>query len=94
MLEELLKRDSAEAKKRKLEEEYSIVMDVETERKVSTMCNLSEVVLEKGIEKKLTELVRKKIEKGYKPEQIAEMLEEDITVIEPIYAEIIKQKNN
>ena len=48
MLEELLKSDSAESKKKKLEEEYNIVMDVETERKVNTMCNLSEVVLEKG----------------------------------------------
>ena len=43
-----------------------------------------------GMNQKLTELVRKKIEKGYRPEQIAEMLEEDITVIEPIYAEIMK----
>ena len=42
-----------------------------------------------GMNQKLTELVRKKIEKGYKPEQIAEMLGEDITVIEPIYTEII-----
>ena len=83
-------------------------MDVETERKVSTMCNLSEVVLEKGIEQgiergieqgieqgikqKINDLVRKKIEKGYEPEQIAEILEEDITVIEPIYAEIMEQK--
>lgn len=76
-----------------MEEEYNIVMDVETERKVSTMCNLSEVVLEKGIEQKMIELVRKKIEKGYNPEQIAEILEEDITVIEPIYAEIMKKKS-
>lgn len=58
------------------------------------MCNLSEVVLEKGIKQKLTDLVRKKIEKGYNPEQIAEILEEDIAVIEPIYAEIMKQKTN
>lgn len=114
MLEELLKKDSAESKKNKLEKEYNIVMDVETERKVGTMCNLSEVVLEKGIkqgiekgieqgieqgiekgiEQKLTELVSKKIEKGYKPEQIAEMLEEDIAVIEPIYAAVMKQRAN
>ena len=78
------------------------------------MCNLSEVVLEKGIkqgiekgieqgieqgiekgiEQKLTELVSKKIEKGYKPEQIAEMLEEDVAVIEPIYAAVMKQRAN
>lgn len=87
-------KDSAETKKKKLEKEYNIVMDVETERKVNTMCNLSEVVLEKGFEHKLNDLVCKKIEKGYEPEQIAEMLEEDITVIEPIYAEIMRQIKN
>ena len=43
-----------------------------------------------GMKYKLTDLVGKKIKKGYRPEQIAEMLEEDITVIEPIYAEIMK----
>ena len=43
-----------------------------------------------GMKHKLTDLVGKKIKKGYGPEQIAEMLEEDITVIEPIYDEIMK----
>lgn len=55
MLEELLKKDSPEQKKRKLQDEYDIVMDVETERKVNTMCNISEFFieryLEQGIEK-------------------------------------------
>ena len=43
-----------------------------------------------GMKHKLTDLVGKKIKKGYGSEQIAEMLEEDITVIEPIYDEIMK----
>ena len=92
MLEELIKRDSAEAKKKKLEEKYDIVMDDETERKVNTMCNLSEVVLERGMEKKLIDLVCKKINKGYNLEQIADLLEEDITVIQPIYDLALEQK--
>ncbi|MDY3796293.1 MAG: hypothetical protein SOZ81_06325 [Agathobacter sp.] len=92
MLEELIKRDSAEAKKKKLEEKYDIVMDVETERRVNTMCNLSEVVLERGMEKKLIDLVCKKINKGYNLEQIADLLEEDITVIQPIYDLALEQK--
>lgn len=49
MLEELLKRDSAEAKKQKLEEKYDIVMEYDTERRVNTMCNLSEVMIERGV---------------------------------------------
>ena len=84
----------------KLEEKYDIVMDVETERRVNTMCNLSEVVLERGmqqgieqgIEKKLIDLVCKKINKGYNLEQIADLLEEDITVIQPIYDLALEQK--
>lgn len=49
MLEELLRKDSAKAKKRKLED-YGLIMNADTERRVNTMCNLSEVLLEKGIE--------------------------------------------
>lgn len=96
MLEELIKRDSAEEKKKKLEEKYDIVMDVETERRINTMCNLSEVVLERGmeqgIERKLIDLVCKKITKGYNLEQIADLLEEDITVIQPIFDLALEQK--
>ena len=62
------------------------------------MCNLSEVVLERGmeqgIEKKLIDLVCKKINKGYNLEQIADLLEEDITVIQPIYDLALEQKTD
>ena len=89
MLEELIK-------KKKLEEKFDIVMDVETERRINTMCNLSEVVLERGmeqgIERKLIDLVCKKITKGYNLEQIADLLEEDITVIQPIFDLALEQK--
>ena len=60
------------------------------------MCNLSEVVLERGmeqgIERKLIDLVCKKITKGYNLEQIADLLEEDITVIQPIFDLALEQK--
>ena len=79
MLEELLKCDSAESKKRKLEEEYNIVMDVETERRVNTMCNLSEVVLESGEangEARKAEKIAIKMLKANKPlEEIMEFTE-------------------
>ena len=51
MLEELLRKEAAPEKKKKLSEEYGIVMSKETDRRVNTMCNLSEVVLERGIER-------------------------------------------
>ena len=51
MLEELLKKDDAENKKRKLQSEFGIEMSVETTRRVNVMCNLSEVMLEYGEER-------------------------------------------
>lgn len=51
MLEELLKKDNAENKKRKLQSEFGIEMSVETTRRVNVMCNLSEVMLEYGEER-------------------------------------------
>lgn len=50
MLEELLKKESADDKKKILSDEYGIIMNEETEGRLNTMCNLSEVVLERGIE--------------------------------------------
>lgn len=118
MLEELLKKESVETKKKKLEEQYHIIMNVETERKVNTMCNLSEALVERtieqglalgieqgieqgivqgieqGIEKKIIDLVCKKINKGYNLEQIADILEEDVAVIQPIYDVAMEQKPN
>ena len=77
MLEELLKKDDAENKKKRLEEDYGIAMNVETERKVNSMCNLSEVVLEQGMERGMAqgiELVAENMLKANKPiEEIEQM---------------------
>ena len=70
MLEELLKRDSAEAKKKKLKEHYDIIMDVETERRVNTMCNLSEVVLERGMEQGMVQVAEKMLKANKPAEEI------------------------
>ena len=56
MLEELLKKDSVDVKKQKLVEQYGLIMNDETGRRLDVMCNLSEVVMEKGIEKGETRL--------------------------------------
>ena len=70
MLEELLKRDSAESKKKKLKEQYDIIMDVETERRVNTMCNLSEVVLERGVEQGMEQVAEKMLKANKPAEEI------------------------
>ena len=43
---------------------------------------------EEGSNKKLTELVKKKVQKGYSAEEIADMLEEHVDVIAKIIKEI------
>ncbi|MDE6675226.1 MAG: hypothetical protein K2K19_10525 [Acetatifactor sp.] len=49
MLEVLLSEMNVEEKKDILEKEYGMVMQVETEGRMQSMCNLSEVFIEKGI---------------------------------------------
>ena len=51
MLEELLKKEESESKKQKLQNEYGVEMSIELTRKVEHMCNLSQVVLERGEER-------------------------------------------
>ena len=51
MLEVLLSEMDVKKKKDILEKEYGMIMQVETERRMQSMCNLSEVFIEKGIQK-------------------------------------------
>ena len=64
MLEELLSKEDGAEKKRKLSEDFGLVMSTETERRLSEMCNLSEVLIEKGIEQGIEKGIEQGIEKG------------------------------
>ncbi len=70
-----------------LQEEYDISTNA-VEEVLNTMCNLSDIIeekgIEKGIEKKLEELVRKKLARGKSVEEIAEDLEETVENIRSI----------
>ena len=55
MLEVLLSEMKVEEKKDILEKEYGMVMQVETEGRMQSMCNLSEVFIEKGIRRGIQE---------------------------------------
>lgn len=50
MLEDVLSPEDSDVKKRKLEEKYAMKMTLELEGRVKRMCNLSDVVVERGIE--------------------------------------------
>lgn len=48
MLEELLRKESSDIKKKKLLDDYGLKMSDATERSLGNMCNLSEVLIEQG----------------------------------------------
>ena len=72
MLEELLKKEAVADKKKILSEEYGIVMRDDTERRLNTMCNLSEVVLEQGVEQGMRQLIQQMFNNGKNTKEIAE----------------------
>lgn len=83
-------------KKRILEQDYGITTTIELEGGLVRMCNLSDAIEEKGINKGKKEQIRSlieiKIQKGKPLEQIADELEEPIENIKPIYDKLISGK--
>ena len=89
-----------------LADKHGFVMSVETERRVNVMCNLSEVMIEKGVitgrtegrneggDLKIIEQVCKKMQKGKTVAEIAEDLEESKEKIEKIYVAALKYNAN
>ena len=79
MLAELLKKESADIKKKRLSDNFGLVMEAETERRMNVMCNLSEVILgkgiEEGIEKGIEAFIADKIEDGIDSDIIIQKLE-------------------
>ena len=64
LLEDLLADEEVEKKKRKLIEKHNLIMTVEMERGVKQMCNISELVEERGIEKGYALGMSKGLEQG------------------------------
>lgn len=65
-------------------------MELQEIREVVAMTRLGQMIFDDGMERgaieKLAELVIKRMQKGDTPEQIAELLDEDITRIREIYS--------
>lgn len=96
LLDVLLSSDKkADEKKVILEKEFQIPMTEKLEEEVEYMCNLSDGVeqkgIEKGIEKEQLRLVQKKLEKNKTAEQIAAEIELEVAVVEK-YIEVLKNK--
>ena len=95
LLDVLLSSDKkAKEKKEILENEFQIPMTETMETEVEYMCNLSDGVeqkgIEKGIEKEQLRLIQKKLEKNKSIEQIAEEVELDVESVKH-YIEVLKE---
>lgn len=84
-----VQQESVSEKKKKLCEEYGIIMSEETERRLNTMCNLSEVVLERGIEEGIEQgikqgqrqIIEKMLKKGKTAEEIADLCDISVEIV-------------
>jgi len=84
---------------------YGIETTVELEGGLREMCNLSDLIEERGIAKgieqgieqgretTLTSQIQKKLAKGKSLEQIADELEETVEVIRPLYEQVLQEMN-
>lgn len=70
MLEKLLSQMGVEEKKRILASEYGMVMTTELEGRIQTMCNLSQAIEARGIEKERLNAIKRMIKAGATKEQI------------------------
>ena len=79
---------SAAEKRQILMDEFDIKTTKNTESEVAEMCDYGDYIWMKGMargeEKKLVQQVSKKLSKGYDADEIAEMLEEELPIIEKI----------
>lgn len=75
---------SVEEKKRELEEKFHICMKDKLKKELNLMCNLSDLVEERAIERKLRELVKRMVKKGWSVVEIAEALGEKTETIQNI----------
>ena len=65
-------------------------MSEETEKGLNTMCNLSEVVLERGIEQGHRQLIEKMLKKGKTAEEIADLCDISVEIVKEIEESIIE----
>lgn len=70
MLETLLSTKDAAAKKQILTSEYGMVMTAELERRIQTMCNLSESLIEDAVEMERLDAIERMLKSNFTKEQI------------------------
>ena len=90
MLEDVLSSEDSDVKKHKLEDKYDMKMTTELEGRINGMCNLSDVVEERGIERGITGLVEVLREMGTPSEVIIEKIMKKFSLTEEKAREFVK----
>jgi len=80
-------------KEKRLSTDFDFETSTELEGGLREMCNLSDLVEERGIEKGRVSLIQKKLAKGKSLEQIADELEETVEAIQPLYEQVLREMN-
>ena len=93
MLEDVLSSEDSDVKKHKLEDKYDMKMTTELEGRINGMCNLSDVVEERGIERGMERGIKQGIERGMERgiTGLVEVLREMGTPSEVIIEKIMKK---
>ena len=93
MLEDVLSSEDSDVKKHKLEDKYDMKMTTELEGRINGMCNLSDVVEERGIERGMERGMELGLEKGMERgiTGLVEVLREMGTPSEVIIEKIMKK---
>ena len=79
---------SVDEKENLLSKEYGIETSVEVKEGLNTMCNLSDLIEEKGIKRGIERDVEKLLKKNFSAEDIAYMLDVDINYVRSIFEKI------
>lgn len=93
MLEDVLSSEDSDVKKHKLEDKYDMKMTTELEGRINGMCNLSDVVEERGIERGMERGMELGLEQGMERgiTGLVEVLREMGTPSELIIEKIMKK---
>ena len=85
MLEDILVKENSTVKKNRLEMKYGLKMTSEMQRRIDGMCNLSDAILEQGLERGIATVILRMLQNGKAPEEIAELTGYDIAYIRQIH---------
>ena len=67
------------------EMKYGLKMTSEMRRRIDGMCNLSDAILEQGLERGIATVILRMLQNGKAPEKIAELTGYDIAYIRQIH---------